>query len=589
MTAIDREIKAAFDAFSFTDPSAAAPALARALAASRAAHAQLGAADADVGFVLGVKEQQIADAIHAALGISLTATAQPTGTPDATGPFNAGPPAMPAIVPGQKFEVRAVFVNRGRLAVTGPRFGVRGNDSKSDWGIGGLGAPSEAAEPNRPIVRKLSVSVPENATLARPHFSRASIQEARYAVADESQRYRPSAESPLDVTVMYEVNGVPVEIWRPVTRLDPNLPYGYDTRVLQVVPAIALTLTPSNAVVRLNALTKKTRVSVEVLNNREGESEGTLTLKVPAGWKVTPASQPFRFSRAGERALYAFDVGIAALGSQEYRIEAVASSAGREYREGYTTIRHRDLETRYLYRDAVASVRGVDVAIAPGLKVGYVMGVGDDVPSGLAQIGVSVELLGERDLATGNLTRFDAVMTGTRAYAVRDDLRTYNRRLLDYVKGGGNLIVLYNTQEFVPNRYAPYPGTLSAGAEEVSEEDSPIEILAPDATGAQHAEPDHHARFRQLGRAARVEVLERVGCAVHADHCHVGQGAGAAERRMAAREVRQRALHVLRVRVPQAAAVRRAGRVPPARQPALAESSACRAPACSVHAGRALL
>ena len=265
------------------------------------------------------------------------------------------------------------------------------------------------------------------------------------------------------------------------------------------------------AVAPLNAVTKKISVKVEVLNNREGESEGTLTLKVPVGWKVTPASQPFRFSRAGERALYGFDVGIPSLQNQEYRIEAVASSGGREYREGYTTIRHRDLETRYLYRDAVASVRGVDVTIAPGLKVGYVMGVGDDVPSGLAQIGVNVQLLGEQDLATGDLTRFDAIMTGTRAYAVREDLKTYNRRLLEYVKGGGNLIVLYNTQEFVPNRYAPYPATLPAGAEEVSEEDSPIEILAPGGAGAQHAEPDHRVRFRQLGGAARIEVLGRRG------------------------------------------------------------------------------
>jgi hypothetical protein len=110
-----------------------------------------------------------------------------------------------------------------------------------------------------------------------------------------------------------------------------------------------------------------------------------------------------------------------------------------------------------------------------------VMGVGDDVPAGLAQLGVSVQLLESRDLSTGDLSRFDAIMTGTRAYAVREDLRTYNRRLLDYVNGGGNLIVLYNTQEFVPAQYAPYPGTLSAAAEEVSEEDSPVEILAPDA------------------------------------------------------------------------------------------------------------
>src|SRR4029079_2112472 len=156
------------------------------------------------------------------------------------------------------------------------------------------------------------------------------------------------------------------------------------------------------------------------------------------------------------------------------------SAGGRDYRQGYTTIPHRDLETRYLYRDAVASVRGVDVRIAPGLRVGYVMGIGDEVPSGLAQLGVDVQLLREQDLATGNLARFNAVMTGTRAYAVREDLKTYNRRLLEYVKGGGNLIVLYNTQELVPDLYAPYPGKLSAGAEEVSEEDSPVEILAPD-------------------------------------------------------------------------------------------------------------
>ena len=107
------------------------------------------------------------------------------------------------------------------------------------------------------------------------------------------------------------------------------------------------------------------------------------------------------------------------------------------------------------------------------------MGVGDEVPSGLAQLGVEVQRLGAQDLATGDLSRFNAIMTGTRAYAVREDLKTYNRRLLEYVRGGGNLIVLYNTQEFVPGVHAPYPGDLPRSAEEVSEEDSPVEILAP--------------------------------------------------------------------------------------------------------------
>jgi hypothetical protein len=83
-------------------------------------------------------------------------------------------------------------------------------------------------------------------------------------------------------------------------------------------------------------------------------------------------------------------------------------------------------------------------------------------------------------LATGDLETFHAIVIGTRAYAVRDDLKTHHPRLLDYVHGGGNLIVLYNTPEFQPQELAPYPGELPPRSEEVSEEDAPVEILQPD-------------------------------------------------------------------------------------------------------------
>ena len=303
----------------------------------------------------------------------------------------------------------------------------------------------------------------------------------RYTVADAAVMPLAARAPALEVGALYEVAGVQAEIRRPVTRLDSNLPYGYDHRTLAVVPAIAVRLTPSHAVMPLSEPSKTVNLTAEVLNNVEGRSDGVLRLKVPPGWTVSPASQPFTFTRAGERAFYKFDVGAAAVDDRAARVEAVAYAGGREYREGYTTIRHRDLETRYLYKDAVTTVRGVDVRIASGLRVGYVMGIGDEVPSGIAQLGADVQLLGEQDLATGDLSRFHAIVTGTRAYAVRNDLRTYNRRLLDYVEDGGNLIVLYNTQELVPNLYAPYAGDLPRNAEEVSEEDSPVRILAPDA------------------------------------------------------------------------------------------------------------
>ena len=139
--------------------------------------------------------------------------------------------------------------------------------------------------------------------------------------------------------------------------------------------------------------------------------------------------------------------------------------------------------------------------------------------------------------------------------------RTYNQRLLDYVSAGGNLIVLYNTFELVPNQFAPFPGTLLRTAEEVSEENSPVTILAPTHRSVQLAEQDHAGGLRRLGRTARLEVLHHVGRGLHADDLDVRQRPGAAVRRLAHRAARQGHLDVLRVRAPPAASLRRAGGV----------------------------
>jgi hypothetical protein len=379
------------------------------------------------------------------------------------------------VAPGQTFEVRTQMTNRSAIAAQASSVTLEG---KGDWAIrGGLSATE--ARPNQPISNTFTVTVPENHAITRLPLTRASIQDARYTVMDESRRDETVPEPPLTAVGTYSVSGVRVELRQPVTRLEPNLPYGYETRVIAIVPSLAVTIAPSTIVVPLQNAGKTIRVTTEITSNIEGPSEGTLSIQVPPGWIVDPSTQPFRFTHAGERAFYRFAIAIPSLERRDYRIDAIAASGGREFREGYDVIRHRDLETRYLYRPATAAVRGIDVTIASGLKVGYVMGVGDDVPSGLAQLGVDVRLLGAQDLATADLGRFNAIITGTRAYAVRDDLRTYNQRLLEYAKNGGNLIVLYNTQELDPNQYAPYPGELPRSAEEVSEEDSPVDILAP--------------------------------------------------------------------------------------------------------------
>jgi LmbE family N-acetylglucosaminyl deacetylase len=412
---IDQEIDAAMKAFTVENPAAAVPSLARGLTTTRRALKAV-ASEPELAYVLQIKEQQFQDAINVALGMDLSAVAQPGGMPEPTGPFAAfaPPPAMGPVVPGQSFEVRVILTNRSRTAVNGPQL-----------------------------------------------------------VLDTPGGFEFKADA------RYTVDGANVEIRHVVQNREAQLPYGYAMRELKIVPAVAVNVRPRQAIVPLAMTAKSVGVNVELLNNSDTGADGTLALKLPAGWKSDPAQVPFRFTRAGEKQQYAFAVSISALENRDYRIEAVATAGGRTYSEGYDAIEKRDLETRFLYHAAAVGVRGVDVKIAPGLNVGYVMGIGDDVPGGIAQLGARVTLLGEADLASGNLKQFDAIMTGTRAYAVRDDLRTYNQRLLDYVRDGGNLIVLYNTQELDPKQFAPFPGELTQRAEEVSEEDSPVDILAP--------------------------------------------------------------------------------------------------------------
>jgi LmbE family N-acetylglucosaminyl deacetylase len=472
LSAIEREIGGAVRAFTLTNPPASAPPLSRALAATREAARVLGR-DPDVRHLLSIKERQIADAMHAVLGVRLEAVAQPAGAAAPSGPFSTLP-VMPPVVPGQTFTVRTTFAARAQAeAKLAADVTI---DGGARWKI--VRDPLPAA--GGPVsAERFTVTVPEDEPATRPYFSRRSIQDTVYTTTDAASLNYPGREPALNARATYKVDGVPLEIRRPVTGVESNVPYGVAFPALAIVPALSVALTPAHAVVPLSGSGELT-MTVDLSNNREGSSKGSVRLALPTGWTATPSTQAFEFSRAGERALYSFAVRAPAGRTGTHRIEAVASLDGRDYRDGFQVIRHRDLETRRLYRDAVASVRGVDVRVAPGLRVGYVMGIGDDVPAGIAQLGAAVQLLDERDLASGDLTRFHAIVTGTRAYAVRADLRTYNRRLLDYVRDGGHLIVLYNTQELVPNLFAPYPGELPASAGEVSEEDSPADILAPD-------------------------------------------------------------------------------------------------------------
>ena len=173
------------------------------------------------------------------------------------------------------------------------------------------------------------------------------------------------------------------------------------------------------------------------------------------------------------------DVTPEAVQPRPYTITAVAAFHGQHFTEGFETTGYPGLRPYPFYRPATYRTTGVDVKTAPGLRIAYVAGTGDEVPGSLEDLGLHVSFLTAGQIASADLGSYDAILLGIRAYAARPELKTFNHRLLDYVHGGGTVVVQYQTQEY-DHGYGPYPLALSGDPEKVVEEDNAVTLTPGD-------------------------------------------------------------------------------------------------------------
>jgi hypothetical protein len=207
----------------------------------------------------------------------------------------------------------------------------------------------------------------------------------------------------------------------------------------------------------------------------------SVSLDLPQGWKAEPSAVPINFAHEDESLSARFQITAPARArAGEYTVRAVVTSpafAGQKFTDGYQEIEYPHVERRQVIKPAETAVKVIDVKTVPNLSIGYIVGVGDQVPEAIEQLGARVNLIGHEELAWGDLSKYDAIVTGVRAYERRADLRAYNRRLLDYAERGGTVIVQYNKMEFNQAEYGPFPAKVSGNR--VSDETVPVKVLVP--------------------------------------------------------------------------------------------------------------
>ncbi|HEV2666456.1 MAG TPA: NEW3 domain-containing protein, partial [Blastocatellia bacterium] len=422
LTRISSRVEAAIGKFDALKPWVVASDLAAATEYTRALiekvkSSSIEAANKDqLLFMLGNKETELNDAMNKALGLAMEVLVDPERAPEGPTPFFQSRETFNVAIPGQQFSLTMSVVNRSPVKLDKAEtliFPRGGWDIKSKSPVGGLPV-------NNSILRaQFDLKVHDNAEYTRPHWSRDNeLRDHVYQINKPEYLHLPFPPPDVIGVFNYVFEGVRFTLTRPAQTVYIDRPWGEQRRLLTVAPAMNVAISPRVGVIPIASSQASFDVNVSVSNNVKGNATGKVRLKLPQGWAASPAESSFSFTHEGEVGNFNFKVSVpqVALGA-DYKVHAVAEYNGKEYVEGYQVIGRRDNEPRHLYRPATMDVRGVEVKAAPNLTVGYVMGVGDESPKALEQIGAKVVALGENDLAKGNLDVFDAVIIGIRATA----------------------------------------------------------------------------------------------------------------------------------------------------------------------------
>jgi hypothetical protein len=216
-------------------------------------------------------------------------------------------------------------------------------------------------------------------------------------------------------------------------------------------------------------------VTVHVASYSRQPVAGTITLQLPAGWTASPAEWPVSL-KPGERTAATFTVNPPQpIVPGTFTITAQTTVAGRALSQDVQTIAYPHIATHRLYSPATVKVQAVELTVAQ-VKVGYIMGSGDQVPDAIRRLGLAVELIDGPLLATGDLSRFDTIVVGVRASEARPDFVANQGRLRQFMEQGGTLIVQYQQGDYTERQLAPLKGEIGA---RVTDETAPVTILQP--------------------------------------------------------------------------------------------------------------
>ena len=400
------------------------------------------------------------------------------------------------VIPGQRVPVRLTVWNAGAEPVTAEL----GLLAPSGWSVAPCAAVRVTVAPGTVATCDLEVTISPDAPITTPYFLRAPRNGMYHWTGDPADwgepfetpvlraEFRLAVESREDGKTGGREDGKlgargavgPIVQTREVVHRYRDQAIGEIRHPILIVPRVDVKLEPG-AKVWPTGVRAPQAFTVTLQHGASEPTRGTVALELPTGWPAVPP-QSFTLSREEERESLVFQVRQPGGGAEgQYEIRAIArDSASQRYAAGLSTVDYPHIRLRTWARPAVSAVRALPIALPLVRRVGYIRGASDRVPEALLDIGLPVEMLDAAALERGDLSRYDVIVVGSRAYETEPALRENNARLLDYARLGGRVVVQYQQALYFNGNYAPAPLTVGQPHDRVTDENAPLRPLAPE-------------------------------------------------------------------------------------------------------------
>jgi len=430
-----------------TRPAAIAPLLGRALR-------ELG--DADSG-----QQSILQEALAAAAGVAIDGFADDG-----------------ILIPGERVQLETSVWNAGDAGVTLDGIEV---GAPAGWKVERLDPVSSSVPAGTVATRRFAVTVGTDAARSEAYFLRRPLAGALYDWTGVPAAWRglPFEPPPVQMTVRLTIAGQSLSLSREVVYRYRDQRIGEVRRPLFVTRPFDVAVSPELVVWPVDGAAGGLRhFTITVTNRTRGPAVAQVVVTAPQGW-TTLRPDSLSFEREDEAKSLAITLTPpAAVRPGVYELKAAAlGGAGQRSDGALVLIDYPHIRPRAVVHTSTAELRAARISLPVLTRVGYVRGASDRVPEALLAVGVPIELLGPDTLARGDLSRYDAIVIGSRAYETEPALVASNGRLLDYVRGGGLVIVQYQQYPFVNGGFAPYRLSIARPHDRVTDETAGVTVL----------------------------------------------------------------------------------------------------------------